>query len=87
MKKDYSFNNLINRLGLNLPNNIGLFCSYIISFLICLIFNCGSFFILLFGFIHSFIGLSIAGSLLDKNCINKDSYKCKNCKCWNCNRK
>lgn len=87
MKKDYSKNNIFNLFGLNLPMFISEFISILISIIICLIFKNMSLFIILNGLIMAFLGLNISGYLFNKYCINKDFNKCKNCKCWNCNRK
>lgn len=87
MKKDYSKNNFINSCGINLPNIIGLYGCYLISIPIYLIFKDKISFLLISSLLESFIGLEIGGFLLNKNCTNKDIDKCKNCKCWNCNRK
>lgn len=86
MKKDYSKRNLINAYGINLPHNICNLISILVSIPFLLIFN--NLFIGLFilGFVYSFIGLSIAGKMLDKNCTNKDIEKCKNCMNWDCTR-
>lgn len=86
MKKDYSKRNLINSFGMNLPNNIGLLVSILISIPFILIFNNSMLCMLILGFIHSFIGLPIAGKLLDKYCNNIDIEKCRKCKNWNCTR-
>lgn len=87
MNKDYSKRNLINRFGLNLPNNIGNIVSLLISLPI-FFFTDNIFIILLvMGFINSFIGLEISGSLLDKHCTNEDNEKCKKCCNWNCKRR
>lgn len=86
MKKDYSKRNLINAFGINLPNNIGLLVSILISIPFVLIFNNSMLGMLILGFIHSFIGLPIAGKLLDKNCTNDDLRWCHGCKNWNCTR-
>lgn len=87
MKKDYSINNFTNSFGVNLPNIIGFYGCWIFCIPFYFIFDNSFIPFLITGFIESFIGLEIGGYLLDKNCINKDIDKCKNCKCWNCNRK